>query len=270
MIRVCGNEDIINYNEIYGSGTHGTVYGTYLNENIVAKIFNIRHCEEAKKGEVAIHEYVYYMFEKLKNKLDTHVAELLSIPNVYGFKYLPNSFDPQCCMYYMDKLQPINNNLIQLSFNYDRDYDEVLSSGRYVGIDTLSNLLSYDEVIDMIEAMGSMMALMHYGMDIDGYDVEFVLTNDHKIYVIDYDKVNFINYKYPYIIKRKLTENDYDTKEIKDDNSLARLLASSIHYYPHPDYIEYNIWKTNYLNVARVFNKGAMAEKVLYWFEKSF
>lgn len=269
-MHTCGDNNIINYENVIGSGTHGIVYGTFINPNIVAKVFNIRECDTIKNKEVAIHEYVHEMFHKYNNILDNDILNIVDIPNVYGFKYIPNSYNAQCCMYYMDKLASTDEYLIQLSFNYDRDYDQVLSSGRYMGIDTIKQYLSDDDVLLLVKAMGSMMALIHYGMNLDGYDIEFVFGGDYKLYIIDYDKVNKYTNLYPYIIKRKLTENDYDEKNIRNDNDVARLLASTIHYYPHPDYPEYTIWKENYINVAEKFNKQQLATKVLTYFESYF
>lgn len=269
-MNTCGDDTIINYNDVIGSGTHGTVYGTYLNPNVAAKVFNIRECNSIKNAEVAMHEYVHEMYNRLNNVLDEDVANVIAIPNVYGFKYIPNSYDARCCMYYMDKLTFNDGYLIQLSFNYDRDYDQILSSGRYMGINTIKMFLSDDDVLLLVKAMGNMMSLIHYGMNLDGYDVEFVLTNDYKMYIIDYDKVNKYTTNYPYTLKRKLTENDYDEKNIRNENDVARLLASTIHYYPLPDYPEYDLWKDSYLSIANKFNKLSLAQKVIAYFESYF
>lgn len=211
--------------------------------------------------------------QKYKSYLEDGIKNLLKVPYVYGFKYLPNSINHRCCLYYMDKIVS-DYVLLQLSFSYDRNYDDTLSSGRYVGIDTLLSFgFGYGDINKINRTIATMMGLFHYGMNLDAYDVEFVLAikdGNYKVYVIDYDKVNSFDYNFPYVIRRKLTESDYEEKRINDENGLIRLLASSIHYYPHPDYPEYDEWKETYINTARMFDKELLATKVMHQFERYF
>ncbi len=259
MERQCGANHIINYNKVLGSGTHGIVYESLINSNIAVKVYPFQYCKTIKEGEFAIQEMANQQLQQFNY--------LVKIPEVYGFKYLPNSVNPKCCMYYMDKLKPINNYIIQLSFNYDRNYSQVLPSGYYVGIDTLKGL-GYN--ISMInKSIASMMALFHYGLKIDAFDVEFVLTQD-GIYAIDYDKVNYYNEDYEYSIKRKLTESDYDQLNIRGEKDVVRLLATSIMYCPHIDYPEYQEWKETYIHTASKLNKQILAQNVMKRYEMYF
>jgi len=265
MKLLCGGDDIINYNDFIGSGTHGSVYGSYLSSMIAVKIFNIQNCDDVKRGEFAFQETSRLHVMKYQHLFDDDV--IINIPKVYGFKYLPTTHNPKCCMYFMDRLI----NIVQLAFNYDRLYDETLSSGRYVGIDTLKLMGYTDKDISMMNrSIASCMSILHYGMKIDAYDVEFVLDQQNKINAIDYDKVNYYHENYPYIIKRKLAENQYENCRITNQHQLSRFLAKAIMYCPHIDYKEYEEWKNTYIHIATHFNKQHLAEHVMTQYEYYF
>lgn len=272
MEQVCGENNIINYKDFIGSGTHGFVYGSFINKNIAIKLYKSTHCNQIQNNEYTIQEIVYDYFKTNLHIVPTELQCLIKLPYVYGFKYLPNSINHTCCMYYMDRLLPLNDYIIQLSFNYDRDYDDILSSGRYVGIDTLLKFgfESYD--ISLINrCMATMMALFHFGLKMDAYDIEFVLIKNDSCYqiaAIDYDKVNYYEEKYPYNIRRKLTENDYDDRLISNQNDLIKLLATTIIYCPNKNYIEYIEWKETYIQMAKYYKKNKLATLIMNQYEK--
>ncbi|HSW76482.1 MAG TPA: hypothetical protein VLG50_05530 [Candidatus Saccharimonadales bacterium] len=271
-MKFCGGDDIVDYNLLLGEGTHGVVYGSLISPTIAVKLFNLKHCHDIKSGEYAMHEYVHDQFEKFKNHIDKNLVDYVFVPQVYGFKYLPNSQNPSCCMYYMDQLKPLYNHIIQLSFNYPRDANMILSSGQYVGIDTLKSFGFNNQDVSMINrSIASMMALFHYAMKIDAYDIEYVLARHghaHGVYAIDYDKVNV--YQNDTTIVRKLTENDTETRVIKNELDLSRLLSTSIHYCPHILYPEYQEWKWTYIDMAKKFKHEKLAQLVMEQYEKYF
>jgi hypothetical protein len=259
MKHLCGRADIINYDACLGSGTHGVVYESLLNPTIAVKVFKENECEDVKNKEYVVQEVLYNSLQKYLHVFDKDLQEIIMVPNIYGFMYLPDTINKQCCMYYMDKLEPIKGHLIQLSFNYSRDYDQILSSGRYVGIDSLKTLGIDISLVN--RAMASMMALCHFKLNMDAFDVEFVLCKHN---------VNYFTTNYPFVLKRKLTEQDVDIITIKNDCDLARVIALTIHYCPHIAYEEYQEWKDTYLHMANKFGQLCLAQQVIKQFECYF
>ena len=283
---VCGDTSVIDYDTIIGSGTHGTVYGSHISDNIAVKVFPIakiniptcygvqqsyNSCDIIRNGEYSYQETARQYLNESKSFIDEDIVSIIDIPDVYGFKFLPTAIQAKCCSYLMKRLKPIGQHLIQLTFNYERDHDSILSSGRYVGIDTFKQLGFSDSDFSKVNrSIATIFAVLHYRMKTDAYDIEFILAaNDGKeeeqytVYALDFDKFTTYNESYPYCVSRKLTESDYDHREISDENRLARLLATTINYCPHPTYPEYIEWKDTYIRIAKLYNRDNLAIKVL-------
>ena len=283
---VCGDTSVIDYDNIIGSGTHGTVYGSYISNNIAVKVFPItkinkptcygvqqsfNSCDVIRNGEYSYQETAREYLNDSKSVIDADIVNIVDIPDVYGFKFLPTASQAKCCSYLMKRLHPIGQHLIQLSFNYERDHDSILSSGRYVGIDTFKQLgFSEYDFSKVNRSIATVFAVLHYGMKTDAYDIEFILAaNGNKedgqyiVYALDFDKFSSYNESYPYCVSRKLTESDYDHRTISDETRLARLLATTINYCPDPSYPEYIEWKDTYIRIATLYNRNNLAIQVL-------
>ena len=290
--QLCQAGNLIDYNNPIGSGTHGTVYASFLSNEIAVKVFPIKtshvptcfgvkqtnSCDIIRTGEYAYQETARETINQSKAFFDKDIIGIIDVPDVYGFKFLPNSNQAQCCSYLMKRLYPLEtleNHLIQLTFNYDRNYNTVLSSGQYVGIDTLKSMgFSEYEISRINRAIASMTAALHYGMKTDAFDIEFILAapidsnDEYGVYAIDFDKFSYYNETFPYCLSRKLTESDYDHRSITDENKLVRLLTTSIIYCPRPDYPEYIEWKNTYIKIATFYGRGDLANKVTSLYEK--
>lgn len=284
----CNNMTIVNYNNLLGSGTHGIVYGSNISENIAVKIFpssivnipvcygksqSLNSCDVIRNGEYSYQEIAREHLHNAIPYLDSDIKTIIDIPEVYGFKFLPTVTNAKCCSYLMKRLKPLlNNNIIQLTFNYERDHDSILPSGRYVGIDTLKRIgLSNLDISKINRAIASIFAVLHYGMKTDAYDIEFVLASNQEevygVYAIDFDKFSMYSETYPYCISRKLTETNYDHRQINNQTHLIRLLSTTIGYCPHITYPEYLEWKETYIKTASLYHCSELATKVLTSYE---
>ena len=287
---ICSNTSIIDYNNILGSGTHGIVYGSNISSNIAVKVFPtsimnlptcygksqlISSCDVIRNGEYSYQEIAREYLHNAIPYLDSDIKTIIDIPEVYGFKFLPNAAEAKCCSYLMKRLMPLSNTTaIQLTFNYERDHDTILPSGRYVGIDTLKSFgLTNTDISKINRAIASIFAVLHYGMKTDAYDIEFVLVQpitpeeSYGVYAIDFDKFSIYKETYPYCISRKLTETNYDHRQINNENHMIRLLATTIGYCPAITYPEYSEWKETYIKIAGLYGHSELATKVLMVYE---
>lgn len=192
------------------------------------------------------------------------------IPKVY-------KIDMENCYYIMDKIKPIKienyENILQLVFNYDLDYFENRNIGILVGINKFKQILKYlrflniDEFIENIVILiAKSFAYIHYICNYDAYDIEFIfgkssITDEYCIGIIDFDKFSKIYFEFPYILKRKIAERQYDTIHITNDKELSKILASSLGYLP----VSYD--KHLFLLFAKTYilssNKSSLAYEVI-------
>lgn len=293
------DDPTIDFTKKLGSGTHGIIYQSKISPDIVVKVVpyttnipiktcfgnkpltkQMTSCDIIKNFEFSTQERASEALiqAKKRNIIHEDLKDLIDIPKVYGYKFIPNSSNPQYCSYLMDRLKFLHQKgLIQLSFNYDRKHFSIEPSGVYMGLDTLREFLHQiikDDVdtiiLDIVEVISSTYAIFHYGMKSDAYDVEFVLSlnKDDKltVYAIDYDKFSNISVNYPYCIARKLTETDYDIRNISNDNQLARTLQTSLGYSPLFGDPEYQVWEEAYLDTASFYGMKLIAEKVVEFY----
>lgn len=282
----------IQLDQVLGAGTHGIVYQSMLNERSAVKVvkndrISVPECslnQTARRNSIPICNLIdkeYQAQEIIHDELKKHRdnfpgGELLRVPKIYGFAFSPSLEDPQYCSYLMEKVPRLEGlpGLLQIPLGYRRDYYTEDRSGVYMGIDKLREFLALP-VEEVVMAMASFHAFLHYGLFCDGYDTEYIISSNAngelQLFVIDFDKVNFWGGKYKKLsdpnnkqcILRKFTEQDYEPKPISNERDIIRVLATSFSYDPRPDYPEYELWKNTYLDVAAYFGQRELAEKVL-------
>lgn len=273
-----------------GEGTHGVVYVSSYSPDIAIKVFkNIKiskqTCQSVDDGISITNKIVdlcdgneYLIHEKIEKSMKSlrknEKNDFIYIPQTYGFK----NFDENNCSYSMERLSPIQGEqLCHLSFNQPLDYYSINKHGIFMGIETIKKELDYfitEEILmEIVKALATMLSHIHYFHMMDGFDAEFVLALNSKkevvVAVIDFDKVS--TYKldgYPYCISRKMTEENYDHRNIKSVQGVVKLLATSIMYAPLPSMNPYySEWRRSYIEYAKKVDKFDLAIMVVEKYE---
>jgi hypothetical protein len=131
---------------------------------------------------------------------------------------------------------------------------EVKSRGRYVGYQFLidKQLLTLDDVKSIIRDLGMFIALVHHACEKDGMDMEYLISSDKKVYVVDFDMVKNLS--------------EHGTKETMLSKMVWAMDAEN--YFPKPKDQMYYIFKNAYLRIAQTFGKINLGLDVMALYEK--
>lgn len=287
---LCQNVDYINYQKSLGYGTHGEVFERQDYPELAVKIFPNHSglCKIVNQSEYAIHELISNQlkselsnFLSLSLSLPLLITDLINIPKVYGFKYLPNVYDPRCCSYEMERIFNVPGGdfkqMIQISPSFPLDYQASMSQGYYVGLDVLFEILNdlnhthlYHE---LIYGIGLVYGIFHFKLNLDANDIEFVLgankNGQIQMFVIDFDKVNRLPTQFPSSLRVKLTESDYDDRVFKEPKQLYRYLATTLHLLPPLTTEEFQIAIQGYQNAAKFYHQENTANLILEFYKRA-
>ena len=128
--------------------------------------------------------------------------------------------------------------LIQIA-SAEPSYSARGDQGHYLGARELRAYLAKLEQRSSLEAVLEKIAFayacMHFGCNMDAYDVEFVVARvapegPARICALDFDKVSQLQpgRPFPYCVCRKISEQDFTPHRIADWRRLYRFLASAI------------------------------------------
>lgn len=147
----------------------------------------------------------------------------------------------------------LNKLAIQVYFGEDDYYSLVRGRGLYLGLKQIREWLTDNEIIETIKCLGKTIGFLHYRLRFDGIDVEYIFghkfNESNKVYLIDFDKVSYIE--------------KYD--DITIDNLYWSLDSES--YFPKPDSLYYEEFKNSYISIAKTYRKESIANKVIERYE---
>jgi hypothetical protein len=184
------------YDVLIGGGGSGDVYASTKDPKIAAKlIVNRLNCMSALL-EFGKHKRVYKAFKKYGN------PETSIVPKPYRYCDFKQPKGKYACMYEMERLYSPrkDEHTVIFTFNllteglvnkvvtrFDRPIDiDNPPIGYFMSLGKLISKYSKDRVEKIIRTMGELHAIVCIGSRLDGADIEFVLTKNGKIGLIDF------------------------------------------------------------------------------------
>lgn len=226
--------------KLIGHGTHGKIY--LKNESIVIKEFANRPMKQNCICNLGLAcNYIHYEYiiqEQVYKAINTISTQIkIKIPKPKQFS-LNN--DNTLCHYEMDYIHPCrlddnDKHLITQINMYSPEMDEIYEGvGHFLGYQKLDlskcNISSIEELAYQI---GTLFSYLHYVLHIDGYDCELVLghlseSNKSDIFLIDFDKASYFEFKLGYIARRKIDESIIEEKVFTSEKKIAWFLFSAM------------------------------------------
>lgn len=219
-----------------GSGATGIVYKD-PNSLTAVKISDINYICSKNKREYNIIKNITDSIPKL---------DFIHIVTIYDF------FDQDSyCYMLMEYIPPLINingmaNQIFFADIGAKIYKLDTKRGWQLGYQTLIDMkqLTLEEVHILLAQMSQMIAYIHYQTKYDGFDIEYIISSDKNIYLIDFEQVtkieNFeLNIKY-----------------------LAYSLINQI-FFPQLGDSLFPIFEDNYLMIADQLHFGHIARAVI-------
>jgi hypothetical protein len=212
------NQKMIKGGNIIGQGTHGTITVDTSDMNFVIKSYNkvqMNNCDMLQ-NEYNIQQQLFGIFD-----------------NIYVPKCCCFVEQSSTCSYKMERIFNLSNldYFIILNMQYEGDDIKrfIHSSNAYeAGANYLQKITN---VNDMCFSIGKMFSKLHYELCLDGYDCELIYGNireESRLCLIDFDKINYFEWKLGYKTYRKLDERTIDTKELVSVNKFAWYLFGAL------------------------------------------
>ena len=223
--------------KLIGEGTHGKIYTLKSNHRQVVKIYTNRSlikkqkslCLKIKKSYDSTCDELNYEYI-IQNIIGTAFREhLLNIfvPTVTDFNILNNN-----CFYVMDRIFPLKDKILFLDMT--KDYKlETVNIGKQIGYNNACELFSITPP-ELSYLLGQMFSLLHFHLKLDGYDCELIigreneLSDNPKLYFIDFDKVSCFEFNSSQTLYRKISEEYVEDKIINSPKKLAYFLFGSL------------------------------------------
>jgi hypothetical protein len=227
------NNDIV---EI-GSGGFGIVYLDKTQPTSVFKVSKKNNtCREWKKESD-----IYNLL--METDIDTKLCKIVKMKQFLNTEVM-------CCMELTRAYNPIGNDedyTIQPQFQYTNLYYKDKVRGLFLGVNDLikMEIFTKENISNYIKELGIIMARLHYKLKNDGYDIELFISK------IEGEETNI------YI-------GDFDLTQFYEDPDIKRLAwcFRAVPYFPIEGEL-YDIFSTNYINEAKKYNMGEIAELVL-------
>jgi hypothetical protein len=211
------------FGEILGQGSHGIITVDPTDENKVIKSFISGSGNKIKFCEKLQNEYNVQTFLNSEFK-----RESLCVTVPFADQYMN---DEHICSYRMDRIMPLKGynyylipNLTQL--NYERPFIHS-NLGVEVGIVQLTEKYRIN-LPNVIRCIAEMFSYLHYVLEYDGYDCEILIGGNSELYLIDYDKIQKIEFNLDYISYRKLDESTVEEKKLRTVQRFAWFLYSAM------------------------------------------
>jgi hypothetical protein len=229
--------DIPELGEFIGRGTHGLIRTILANNSQVVKIFDNRVIQKKSLCKKITEQYnstcdeLNYEYEIQKIIRDSFIKNNLEItvPKVFDFSIDSAS---NKCYYIMNRVFPLSDNILLVDMTNATNEINITDVGKHIGYENVSNYLSITP-IRLANLIGRMFSLLHFILNLDGYDCELLVGKDNlfveepKLYLIDYDKVSCFDFTLDQTIFRKISEEYFEEKLIKTPKNLASVLFSS-------------------------------------------
>lgn len=197
MSKITKNEKVI-----IGRGGYGEIYYMTKAPNVVYKK-SIDSCKDFKK-EYNNHEKIYKAYLNYTDVNKT-VRKHYHVLRPYNYTKTKDN-NVEKCIYNMARIKPLSGTSKVVWQSYigedNVNMDQVIKSddgeairGRYMGSNTLKN--KGLDVKSLARGAGILIAIIHYGAQLDGVDAELVIgvtgtigSQDPGLYVIDFDKTS--------------------------------------------------------------------------------
>lgn len=207
--------------EILGQGTHGQITIDPNDETKVIKSFksvnSVKYCVQLQ-NEYTIQSFLSREFSN--NNL------CVMVPFADSYVYNGN-----VCSYRMDRIMPLHGYSYYLipsliNDNYEKPFLHS-TSGMEVGLFQLRQKYGIDPS-HIVRCIGEMFSYLHYVLLLDGYDCEIIIGGDNQLYLIDYDKIQYIEFVLGYVAYRKIDETIIEEKHLTTVQKFARFLYSAM------------------------------------------
>lgn len=195
---------------------------------------------------------------EFKTLKDINSKFIPSCPEVDIIKVHEFLVQESICYIMMDRIYRPDNALapaIQTYFGSPDVYLLNKARGLYVGLTQLRQYLSESEIVKMIACLGVVASFVHFGIQYDLTDVEYILGHrfaetTNKIYLLDFDLVHKVD--------------DYTQRSLYN----LSWAMNSESYYPKPDTPYYDVFESAYLEQAEALGMLPAAQQVMAMYKE--
>lgn len=219
------------------SGTHGHIYEKEGHQ-VVKQFLNKDYhhpslCKRVKGSIETLCDEVDYEFQvhQLIQDLFESQTFLVKVPKASSFRLIELDKKPMR-EYAMDRIYPLDDYLLYVDMTFPEGIREAQNSiSRTMGYMNIAEMLQMTPE-ELARAVGEMFSLLHFKLNVDGYDCELLVGKNGKddmgIYWIDFDKVSCFTYELGQTLIRKTSESDYEPRTITSYTRLARFLFGAL------------------------------------------
>jgi hypothetical protein len=164
------------------------------------------------------------------------------------------------CFYLMDRLYPIEGDLIYQIYLNEPSYDFIIRDetyirGHYIGYEQIKKIIQdkprTSETLTNMEQLyydlGRLLAIMHLGAQIDGRDVEYVLSKRSKNNDLYY-KISIIDFNLVSSMKNLFNEKNSEQIVLTIVNNMMEDIRNG--YIASPNEWEFNEFRKGYFYLA--------------------
>ena len=218
--------------KLIAQGTHGKIYSVKDNPSLILKQFDNRMnhspslCKRIMEEINTSCQLVQYEYklQELVHDLFLEYKSTISVPKPSHFTSTPSA-----CQYAMERIFPLEDELLFVDMVDESSEHRMDASSKQVGYAIISQKMNI-EPTELAMKIGEMFSLLHFVLNVDGYDCELILGkkgDTPTLYFIDFDKVSCFNFELPCTVQRKISEDAYEEKHLTTYKKLASFLFGS-------------------------------------------
>lgn len=211
---------------ILGQGTHGVIRVDNKNKNYVIKEYSIGSINNCDK---LVNEY---SIQKYFNESLQNIGSEIIVPECCCYQQ-----NNEKCWYKMKRIYNFPNKehyiVVNMSYPFHNTKFCHSKSACEIGYEILEK--EYDiDVSQLSYQIGRLFSYIHFVLEYDGYDCELLIGSDneqsinHQFYLIDFDKVQKVNYIMGEEVYRKLDENTIVMKKLDTLHRYAWFLFAAM------------------------------------------